>query len=117
MQKAEKNDSIEKVGRVFGAYMESSPYMELLWSEKLGYVLMSIRAETSEIMESRVITDAESLCRLLIGEIVQNVLNLTGKGHDTYEADAQEHTEIKERLKPYMDQLPEYHYLCEELCL
>lgn len=113
MLKAEKKEAVEKVGKVFEEYIKASPYMELLWSDKLGYVLMLIHRETSEIMESRVITNAESFCRSMINEISQNVLEVMGKDHDTCELSPLEHTEVEKELKPYMDQLPEYAYLFE----
>lgn len=111
MQKAEKKEAVEKVRKVFEKYIEASPYMELLWSDKLGYVLMLIHKETSEIMESRVITNAESFCRSLISEISQNVLEAMGKDHDACELSPLERTEVEKELKPYRDQLPEYTYL------
>ena len=116
MQKAEKKEAIEKVRRVFGEYIKSSPYMELLWSEKLGYVLMSIDERSSEIMESRVVTDAENLCRCLINEIAQKVLEGMEKDRDTYELSSLEHEEFEKELKPYRDQLLEYAHLFENLC-
>ena len=87
--------------------------MELLWSDKLGYVLMLIDSKTSEIVENRVVTDAESLCRYLIGEIVQKALEIMGKDHDACELSPRERDEIGKELKPYMEQLPEYGYLFE----
>lgn len=113
MLKAEKNEAIEKVRAVFEEYIKASPYMDLLWSDKLGYVLMLIDKKTSEVVENRVIADAESLCRYLIHEISQKVLELMGKDHDTYDLSSLEHAEIEKELKPYMDRLPEYGYLFE----
>lgn len=111
MQKAKKKEAIEKVRGVFEGYIQASPYMELLWSDKLGYVLMLIDSKTSEIVENRVVTDAESLCRYLIGEIAQKALEIMGKDHDACELSPREHDEIRKELKPYMEQLPEYGYL------
>lgn len=111
MQKAERQEEIEKVRSVFGAYIEDSPYLELLWSDKLGYILMLIHRGTSEIMESRIITDAESFCRYLIREISQNALKAMGKDHDTYELSSSERAEIRKELRPYLEQLPEYDAL------
>ena len=36
MQKAEKNEEIEKVSGVFQDYIQDSSRLEWLWSEKLG---------------------------------------------------------------------------------
>lgn len=113
MRKAEKKEAIEKVRTVFEEYIKASPYMDLLWSDKLGYVLMLIDEKTLEVVENRVVTDAESLCRYLIGEIAQKVLEIMGKDHDTYELSSRERDEIGKELRPYMEQLPEYGYLFE----
>lgn len=115
MHKTEKNEAVEKVRRVFEEYIKASPYMELLWSEKLGYVLMSIDERSSEVMESRVVTDAENLCRCLVNEIAQKALKTMGKDHDTYELSSFECAEVGKELKPYMNELPEYAYLFENL--
>lgn len=44
-----------------------------------------------------------------------DVLYMTGNDHAIEEADPLELAEIKRRWKPYIDQLPEYAYLCDEL--
>lgn len=115
MHKVKRNEEMERVSKVFKEYIEDSPYLEWLWSDKLGYILMQIHTETGEIMESEILSEAESFCRLLFGEIAQDVLELTGNEHDTHEADPLEQAEIKKRLAPYIEQLPEYEYLCEKL--
>ncbi len=40
---------------------------------------------------------------------------MTGNDHALEDADPLELAEIKRRWKPYIDQLPEYAYLCDEL--
>ena len=114
-QEAKRDADVEKVCRVFGDYIKASPYLEWLWSDKLGYVLMQINLERQEIMESHVITDAGKLCWILFNEIADDVLERTQNDHATYEADADERARIKKRLKPYTDQLPEYRGLCEKM--
>lgn len=108
MQRAERNEEIERVRGVFSEYIENSPYLELVWSEKLGYILMLIRREAAEILESRVIQDAGSLCRYLVSEISQNVLEAKGKEPDTYGLEPADRAEIGKMLMPYRNQLPEY---------
>ena len=115
MDKVKRNEEMERVSKVFKEYIEDSPYLVWLWSKNLGYVLMQIDMETGEIIESEVISEAENFCRLMFGEIAQDVLELTGNEHDTYEADPLEQAEITKRLAPYIEQLPEYQYLYEKL--
>lgn len=108
VQKAKKNTDIEKVCRVFGDYMERSPYIDLLWSKKLGYILTQMNGKKGEIVESQVISDAGSLCLIMLHEVAGDVLQRTNKEHALYEADAAERDEIERLLKPYEEQLPEY---------
>ncbi len=114
-QEAKRDADVEKVCRVFGDYIKASPYLEWLWSDKLGYVLMQINLEHQEIVESHVITDARRLCWILFNEIADDVLERTPNDHATYDADAAERARIQKRLKPYTDQLTEYSDLCEKL--
>lgn len=114
-QEVKKNAEIEKVYEVFEDYIKASPYIDWLWSDKLGYILMEISLEYREIMESRIITDAENLCLIMFHEIADDVLEMTQNDHIPQEADPLEKAEIKKRLKPYIDRLPQYTYLCEKL--
>ena len=115
LQEAKRDADVEKVSRVFGDYIKASPYLDWLWSDKLGYVLMQISLERQEIMESHVITDAGRLCWILFNEIADDVLQRTPNDHATCEADSSERARIQKRLQPYTDQLPEYSCLCEKL--
>ena len=65
--------------------------------------------------ESRIITDAENLCLIMFHEIADDVLEMTQNDHIPQEADPLEKAEIKKRLKPYIDRLPQYTFLCEKL--
>ena len=107
-QKAKKNTNKKKVCKVFGDYMERSPYIDLLWSDKLGYILAQMNAKKGEIVESQVISDAGSLCWIMFHEVAGEVLQRTNKEHALYEADAAERDEIEKTLMPYAEQLPEY---------
>ena len=115
MDKVKKKEKVKEDRKVLRKYIKNSPYLKWLGSKKLEYVLMKFDRETGEIMESGVISEAENFCRLMLGEIAQDVLELTGNEHDTYEADPLEQAEITKRLAPYIEQLPEYQYLYEKL--
>ena len=94
---------------VFADYIRESPDMDLVWSDKLRYVYQRIDLGRRDIgMVPTVIETPDMLCEELIGEIVQDVLLMTGKEHDGQTADAMEIAEIRERIRPYLDQLPEY---------
>ncbi len=115
IQDAKKDAKIERVCGVFADYIKASPYIDWLWSDKLGYILTQISLESQEIMESRVIMDAERLCWILFNEVADDVLQMTHNDHIAYEADSLEQAEIRKRLKPYMERLPEYAGLCDRL--
>ncbi len=112
VQEAKRDAEMEKVYGVFGGYIKKNPYIEWIWSEKLGYVLMQIEAKDREIVESRVVADAGDFCRILCHEVAEDVLRKRGSEHTPYEADAPEKDEIGKELKPYIDQLPEYRDCC-----
>ncbi len=44
-----------------------------------------------------------------------DVLQMTGNDHTEQTADPLELAEIKLRWNPYIDQLPEYAYICDDL--
>ena len=55
------------------------------------------------------------LCNECLNDIALDVFGMTGNDHDFEDADPLELAEIKRRWKPYIGQLPEYAYLCDEL--
>ena len=61
------------------------------------------------------IESAAGLCYECLNDIALDVFGMTGNDHDFEDADPLELAEIKRRWKPYIDQLPEYAYLCDEL--
>lgn len=107
--------AIEKVYGVFAGYIRESPYLEWLWSEKLGYILLEISSEKRYIEQEFVITTAEQLFRTLLTEISTDVLQVTRGGHTGEIADPSEADEIAKCWKPYVDKLPEYHPICEKI--
>ena len=110
-----EREKIEKVREVFADYIRKSRYVDLLWSEKLGYILLRIDAERRDIvMEPVIMEDGETLCKELCLEIIQDVLEYTGNDHDRESIDALEKAEIKKRLRPYEERLPEYRIRIED---
>ena len=115
VQKAKKNEEIEKVVNVFQDYIMTSPYIEWLWSDKLGYILMQISIKKQDIGESRIISDADMLCWILLNEMAEDTIQAGGSEHAVFEAEPEELKKKKKTLQPYMNQLPEYTYLYEKL--
>lgn len=107
--------AIEKVYEVFADYIRESPYLEWFWSDKLGYILLKISTQKRYVEESLIVLTAVKLFQTLVTEISTDVLQLTENDHTQQTADPLELAEIKRRWKPYIDQLPEYRYLCDKL--
>lgn len=107
--------AIEKVYGVFAGYIWESPYLEWLWSEKLGYILLEISSEKRYIEQEFVITTAEQLFRILLTEISTDVLQVTRSGHAGEIVNLPEADEIANRWKPYVDKLPEYQAVYEKM--
>ena len=113
-EETEKKE-IERVYAVFADYIRESPYLEWFWSDKLGYLLLKIGAEKRYIAENVIVYTAEQLARILFSEVSMDVLQMTGNDHTEQTADPLELAEIKRRWEPYINQLPDYAYLCKDL--
>lgn len=110
----EKNE-IERIRNVFAEHLQQSGDFELLWSDKVGYVWLTIGLDPLYVDTGRRIESAEDLCRECLDDVAMDVLYMTGNDHALKEADPLELAEIKQRWKYYIDQIPEYAYLCDEL--
>ena len=113
----EQREHIEKVKTVFQEYIKSSQTLDLLWSDKLGYVLLTgITKEMDDVcMHPVILEDAETLCYKLLYEIACDVLEADGNYGDIYDVTAEERHYIEQVFHPYMAQLSEYEYVIEEL--
>ena len=85
----------------------------------MGYVLLPLNPETGGGIrvesEPELIESAEMLCDRLFTKIFYDVINFSGKGHATDQADDEERAEVQRRLSPYIEQFPEYTSLAEPL--
>ena len=106
---------MDRIGEVFKEHIQQSPVSELLWSDKVGYVWLAIGLEPLYADTCQRMENAEELCRECLDDIAADVLFLSGNDHGRHNADPHEKEEISAHWKPFMEQLPEYAYLCEEL--
>lgn len=97
---------IEKILSIFNSYLFNSQHLDLLLSDKMGYVLLCIDTVNDMILDSILIRDPEELVEQFICEMIADVLSLNDYEHD--KADPLELEEIRRRVKPYIDQLPDY---------
>ena len=115
-QKTEKEkNEIERVRKVFEKHIQQMTAYDLVWSDKVGYVWLAISIDPVYIDTGNWIESAAGLCYECLNDIALDVFGMTGNDHDFEDADPLELAEIKRRWKPYIDQLPEYAYLCDEL--
>ena len=114
---AQRRDEIEEIIKVFSEYIKNSVRLELLWSEKLGYVLIEIDDLRREDPDYRCefITDGKKLCSTILLEIAYDVLEATGSGHSLDRANAKEQKAILKELERYLQFLPQYRPLTEQL--
>ena len=91
------------------------PYLELLGSDEGGIVWLAIGMEPHYVETGRRIESAEDLCRQCLESLGMYVLYITDNDHGLENADPLERAEIRRRWKPFMDQLPQFAYLCEEI--
>ncbi|MCI9448422.1 MAG: hypothetical protein HFH36_13865 [Lachnospiraceae bacterium] len=110
----EQKLELEQIIEVFQDYLENSPYLDLVWSDKVGYVLLKISTEHRHLEgESLVIDDGETLCQELFSEIVTDVLQYFGNDHCSKAVDSLEAEEIARKFQPYLDRLPQYKKIAE----
>lgn len=111
----EQRNKIERVREVFAELLKQSPDYELLWSDKVGYVWLETGGVPCYVDTAMRIDSAEHLCKEFLDNVATDVLFMTRNDHPLEKADPLELAEIKKRWKTYIDQLPEYAYLCDEL--
>ena len=106
----ETKKAIEQVIDVFKDYILTSTHFELLWSDKLGYIYISIDNVRGTIgdMDCWVVDCAEGLLDKLVSEMAIDIMEEVGHTIDPTEATQLERREIERRIHPYLEQLPAY---------
>lgn len=106
----ETKKAIEQVIDAFKDFILTSTHFELLWSDKLGYIYISIDNARGTIgdMDCWVVDCAEGLLDKLISELAIDIMEEVGHTIDPTEATQLERREIERRIQPYLEQLPAY---------
>lgn len=107
---ADVKTAIERVIHVFSDYIKATPYFDLLWSDKVGYIYMSIEDCRGTVgdMDCVVIESAEELLDKMLYEMATDIMEESGHELSPTEASALEREGVELRLNQYLDQLPEY---------
>ena len=82
---------------------------------KVGYVWLTIGVNPLYVDTGIRIESAADLCGRCLDDVATDVLYMTGNDHALEAADPLELAEIKRRWEPYINQLPEYAYICDDL--
>lgn len=99
---------IEQVINVFQDYIHATPHFDVVWSDKVGYMYLTvdINRRTVADSDSWVIMNAEELFDKIIFEIAVDVLEEGGHTYDPREASKLERDAVIQHLKSYTAQLP-----------
>ena len=81
---------IERVYGVFKDYIHASEFLDFVWSEKLGYLLLHIDPTKNTIEEDQIITSADELCAELFNEVATDVFQEAKREHFYPDADDDE---------------------------
>lgn len=87
---------IERVYGVFKDYIHASKFLDFVWSEKLGYLLLHIDPTKNTIEEDQIIASADELCAELFNEVATDVFQEAKREH--FYPDA-----VKTRLRRFAD--------------
>ena len=104
-------DSEEALGR---AYIEEMEMLDVP-DNVLPYVWLTIGVNPVYVDTGIRIESAADLCGRCLDDVATDVLYMTGNDHALEAADPLELAEIKRRWEPYINQLPDYAYLCKDL--
>ena len=83
----QEKQKLERVIAVFAERLKESDAFDLVWSDKVGYVLLDISTNYDYVDSARRIETAEKLCRLMLEDIALDVLLLTENEHSIETAD------------------------------
>ena len=79
-EETEKKE-IERVYAVFADYIRESPYLEWLWSDKLGCLLLKISTKKRYVEEEILVDTADQLAEVLFSEASMDVFSVIVAGH------------------------------------
>ena len=107
---------IERVLTAFKPYIEQADYVEIVWSNKKQcYVALFIDTTRDTFEGADAILSAEEISERLYTEIGNDVLLENDRDYQIWEMSPLEREEFLRRIQPYDAQLPEYHFLVEQL--
>ena len=111
----QKSPEMDRIADAFSGYVHRHPNLDLVWSEKIGYVLMTVNPDKQLGEEYCSFHTAHSLAYRLLSEIVTDVVLETESWNDSSNLDEMETKEVRLRWTPFLEILPEYASVCEDI--
>ena len=111
----QKKPEMDRIAEAFSGYIHRHPSLDLIWSEKVGYVLLTVNHQKQRSEEEHSFRTAEALAYRMFGEVVTDVALETGREHWHDELDEEEAKEVWKRWTPFLEMLPEYKYVCDDI--
>ena len=112
----EKKTELERVLEVFQNYIERSKLLDVVYSKKFGYILIGLpAADTIDDADVTQLENAETLVKEIYQNLAYDFMEQEGHSEDYTEATSLEKRAMREWMKEYTDQLPEYNYLVDKL--
>lgn len=110
---------LKKVIAVFNCYIQNNAQVDLTQSQKFGYFLLKTDSKFDVWDGMKVnpifIENATMLCHVLLLEIASDVTSACEKCKLINNADTNVSIEIEKGLQPFVQQLPEYAALAQQI--
>ena len=110
-----RDAEMDRIADAFSGYIHRHSNLDLVWSEKIGYVLMTINPDKRLGEEYCSFHTTHSLAYRLFSEIVTDVVLETESWNDSSNLDEIETKEVRLRWTPFLEMLPEYASVCEDI--
>jgi hypothetical protein len=107
---------LERVLKIMEPYIQSCPLYDVVHSDKFGYLLIAMpSAEVIDDAEVIQLECAEMLLHELFTNLCYDFMEQEGHCVDYTEATALELRELRVWIRPFLDQLPEYQHILDEI--
>jgi len=107
---------LERVLKIMEPYIQSCPLYDVVHSDKFGYLLIAMpAAEVIDDAEVIQLECAEMLLHELFTNLCYDFMEQEGHCVDYTEATALELRELRVWIRPFLDQLPEYQHILDEI--
>ena len=76
-----RDAEMDRIAEAFSGYIHRHPSLDLLWSDKAGYLILTINSKTQHVEEEENFLAAPALAYRLFCEIAMDVTLETGSGN------------------------------------